>query len=160
MKKFVLPLAILGLGLLLGAAVVADCVRLANDARERVVLADSEIAKHETRLVKLLAESPQVSPEVAAAIAAYKSAKDMKERQAGYDRIVAGFQKTMAGNFDPTNPLTRKFMDDAAGAINRHEFAEKPFEQEKAKYRAYLGSWRGQIARKFSALARADWEAE
>jgi hypothetical protein len=160
MKKFILPLAILGIGLLLGAAVAIDCVRLADDARERVQLADAEVAKHETRLVKLLADAPQASPEVTDAIAEYRSARDMSERRAAYEHIVQGFQKTMMPNVDATNPLARKFMDDAAGAINRHEIAEQPFVLEKAAYRAYLGSWRGRIARRFSALARADWRAD
>jgi len=160
MKKFVLPLAILGMGLLVGAAVVWDCLRLAADARQRVELADAEIAKHETRLIKLLVDAPQAPPEVTAAIMEYMSAKNLSTRLAAYDHIVAAFQKTMADHVDPNNPLARKFMDDAAGAINRREIAEQPFEQETAAYRAYLGSWRGQIARRFSALARADWKAE
>jgi hypothetical protein len=160
MKKFILPLAILGMGLLLGAAVVADCLRLAADARQRVHLADVEIVKHDIRLVRLLAGAPQVSPEVTAAIAQYASAKGVNARLAAYDAIVAGFQKTMAGNVDPDNPLDRKFMDDTAGAINRREIAEKLFDAEWAAYRKFLGSWKGKVARRFSSQSRADWQAE
>jgi hypothetical protein len=47
-------------------------------------------------------------------------------------------------------------MDDAAGAINRRQVAEKPFDAEEAAYLAYLASWRGQIAQWFSPTARAD----
>ena len=65
----------------------------------------------------------------------------------------------MNGAADATNPLDRKFMDDTAGAINRREIAEQPYDDEMAAYRAYLGSWRGSLARFFSSTAQADWMA-
>ena len=62
----------------------------------------------------------------------------------------------MSTTLDATNPLDRKFMDDTAGAINRRQVAEKPFDKELAAYQAYLQSWRGTIARMISPVARAD----
>ena len=53
MKKLVLPLAIVGMLLLLAGAVVLDCLRYAGDARHRIALADEELRKHEQRLVEL-----------------------------------------------------------------------------------------------------------
>ena len=50
---------------------------------------------------------------------------------------------------DPTDPLARKFMDDVAGAINRREVAEGPFNVEEGAYRAYMNSVRGKVARCF-----------
>ncbi len=47
-------------------------------------------------------------------------------------------------------------MDDTAGAINRRQVAEKPYDEELAAYQAYLKSWRGTIARMFSPVACAD----
>jgi hypothetical protein len=142
---------------LLAVAIAVDCVRLAADARERVRMADDELKKHEDRLATLLAGSPQISPEVKTAIAAYRTAADPSTRHAAYEQLVTSFRQTMSGAIDATNPLDRKFMDDTAGAINRREIAEKPFDEESAAHQAYLARWRGQIARWFSSTARADF---
>jgi hypothetical protein len=159
MKRYILPLIILATFVLLGIAVAWDCVRLAGAARERVQMADGELQKHEQRLAKLLADSPQPSPEVAAAVAAYQKASDPAARRTAYDGLVTSFRQTMAGKVDSTNPLDRKFMDNTAGAINRREIAEPPYDAELAAYRAYLDSWRGRVARWFSWSAKSDWQA-
>jgi hypothetical protein len=156
MKRNLLPLIFLAAFGLLAVAIAVDCVRLAADARARVRLADDELKKHEDRLATLLAGSPHVTPEVKSAVAAYRTAADASERHAAYDALVTSFQQTMSAAVDATNPLDRKFMDDTAGAINRRQIAEKPFEEESAAYRAYLASWRGTIAQWFSPVARAD----
>jgi hypothetical protein len=159
-KSLVVPLALLAMAALLAAAFAADCVRLAAEARERVALADAELAKHERRLAKLLGDSPRVTPEVRAAIAAHESAAEMPARHAAYERLVTSFRQTMPADADPNNPLERKFMDDVAGAINRREIAEKPFETESTAYQSFLQSRLGRVARWFSAQARADFEPE
>jgi hypothetical protein len=152
MKKLILPVALLAMAAFIGVAMIVDCVRLAGDARDRVELADQELAKHETRLVKVLEGSPDQSPEVAAAIKDYTAAWDLKTRHDAYDKLVAAYQSTMAGKGDATNPASRKFMDDANGAINRHEIAEKQFDAEWQEYEAFMNSRRGRVA---SRLSRA-----
>jgi hypothetical protein len=156
-KRFVIPLAIAAMLALLGAAVAWDCVRLAADAAHRVALADHELEKHELRLVKLLSASSKTSSESRAAIAAHGQASDAITRHVAYDELVAIFRKT-SDAIDPTNPLDRKFMDDVAGAINRRQIAEKPYDDEQAAYGEFLSSFRGRIARLFSPRARADWK--
>jgi hypothetical protein len=52
--------------------------------------------------------------------------------------------------------MDRKFMDDAAGAMNRREVAQKQYDEELAAYQHYLNSWRGSVARMFSSQARLD----
>jgi hypothetical protein len=131
---------------LIAAAFAVDCVRLAAQARGRVDLADQELAKHEQRLVKLLSGAPSISPEVERAIAAYQAAADLPARHAAYDALVAAFRQTMETKIDPTNALDRKFMDDVAGAINRREIAETPYDDEMSAYREYLGGLRGGVA--------------
>jgi len=155
-KSLVLPLALLAMAALLAAAFAVDCVRLAAEARHRVALADAELAKHERRLAKLLGDSPRVTPEVQAAIAAHEEAADMRARHSAYERLVTSFRQTMVAEVDPTNPLERKFMDDVAGAINRREIAEKPFNNEWAAYQSFLRGRLGSVARWFSSPARAD----
>jgi hypothetical protein len=156
MKRNLLPLMFLIAFALLAIAIAVDCVRIAGDYRERVALADADVAKPEVRLAKLLESSPQVTPEVTAAIASYRDAQDWPARHDAFEALAASFQKTMASKLNATNPLDRKFMDDVAGATNRRQVAEKPFDEEEAAYRSYLASWRGQIAQWFSATARAD----
>jgi hypothetical protein len=156
MKRNLLPIIFFAAFALLAIAIAVDCVRLASDAQQRVALADNELGKYEGRLATLLAASPQVTPEVQQAIANYRSANSWQTRHALYEFIVSAFQQTMADKLDATNPLDRKFMDDAAGAINRRQVAEKPFDEEKDAYQAYLHSWRGTIARWFSPTASAD----
>jgi hypothetical protein len=155
-KKLVVPLAIIAMLALLGAAVAWDCVRLAADARNRVALADAEMQKHEERLVKLLAALPKATPEMQSAVTAYKEATTPEARREAYDRLVAAFRNA-PNAVDPTNPIDRKFMDDVAGAINRREVAQKPHDAEVADYHAFLNSSRGRIARFFSAQANTDW---
>jgi hypothetical protein len=155
-KKLVVPLAIVAMLALLGAAVAWDCVRLAADARNRVALADAEMQKQEERLVKLLAASPKSTPEMQSAVTAYKEATTPEARRDAYDRLVAAFRNA-PNSVDPTNPVDRKFMDDVAGAINRREVAQEPHDAEVASYHQFLNSFRGQIARFFSTQANTDW---
>jgi len=157
MKRLIIPLAILAMGLLLAAAVVTDCLRLAADARERVAMADAEVEKHERRLAKLLDGWEEKSPVVAAAIATFEAADGPEARNEAYERLVASFRQSAPTDVDPTNPLDRKFMDDTAGAINRREIAQKPYEVELATYRRFLAGWRGAVARRFSSQARDNW---
>ena len=157
MKRNLLPLLFLAAFSLLAVAVAVDCVRLAADARDRVRMADDELKKHEDRLATLVAGSPQLSPEAKIALATYRTADDPTARHAAYEQLVTNFRQTMSQTIDATNPLDRKFMDDTAGAINRREIAEKPYEEESAAYQAYLRSSRGRIARMFSSAARADF---
>lgn len=158
MKRNLLPLMFFAAFGLLAVAIAVDCVRLAADAHDRVRLADDELKKHEVRLAKLLASSPQLSPEVKSALAAHETAVDTPARRAAYDDLVTSFRTSMSQSLDATNPLMRKFMDDTTGAINRRQLAEKPYEEELAAYDAYLTSWRGRIARMFSSAARVDFK--
>lgn len=152
MKKLVLPVALLVMACFIGLVMVVDCIRLAGDMRDRVDLADQELAKHESRLVKVLEGSPDQSPEVAAALKDYAAAWDLKARHAAYDKLVAAYQSTMSGKGDPTNPAGRKFMDDANGAINRREVAEKQFDAEWQEYEGFMNSRRGRVASKFASF--------
>ena len=158
MKKAIVPLAILAMAALVAGAFALDCTRLAADARARVELVEGELHKHELRLVDVLAGMPKRSPEVDAAIAEYRAAGDMHARHKAYQQLVASYRQTMTDAVDPTNPLDRKFMDDIAGAINRREIAEPPYEKELAAYREFLSGTYGKMARRVSAQARADWD--
>jgi hypothetical protein len=160
MKKIVLPLAVLAMIALLAAAFAWDCVSLAANGRRRVASADEEMHKHERRLVQLVKGSPRLSPDVQAAIAAHETADTSAARHDAYERLVASFRLSMSGGVDPTNPLDRKFADDVAGAINRREIAQKPYDEELDAYRAFLAGFRGRVARWFSAAARADWQRD
>ncbi|MGD9723713.1 MAG: hypothetical protein AB7O59_04825 [Pirellulales bacterium] len=158
MRRLILPLAMLAMGGLLFAAMAWDCVRLAADARQRVAAADEEMQKHETRLVKLLSTSPRRSAEVQTAIETYQAAGDPQTRHGAYEQLVASFRQSMSAEIDATNPLDRKFMDDVAGALNRREIAERQYDDEWARYQAFLGGVRGGLARWFSSAARDDWK--
>jgi hypothetical protein len=144
---------------MIAGAFVVDCMRLAEAARRRAALADQELVKHEQRLVKLLIGTGLMTEQVKSAINAYLAADAAPERHEAYEKVVAAFRQTMQTDFDPTDPLDRKFMDDVAGAINRRERAEPPYEAEAAAYREYLSGTRGAVARRFSAQARGDWNA-
>lgn len=156
MKKLVLPLALLAMAAIITAAMAFDCVRLAADARRRVELADDEMRTHEERLVKLLSGFSQLSPEVQAAIVSHQEAHSRSARHDAYEELVIRFRQTMSDKVDPTNPLERPFMDDVAGAINRREIAQDQFAAELTAYQRFLKSWRGAVARLFSATARED----
>ena len=160
MKIRVIALAILGMIVLLASAVAWDSVRMAAEARRRLALADEELYKHESRLMKLLANSPKVSSEVQAVIVEHQAATNMQARHDAYQRVVGAFRQTMSDAVDPTNPLDRKFMDDIAGVINRRERAEQSYDQEAAGYQSALDGFRGRIARLLSSQARADLKAE
>jgi hypothetical protein len=154
MKRLLLPLILFAAFALLLVAIAVDCVRLANAAEERVQMADGELVKHETRLVKLLDAAPQATPEVKQAIAEFRAAKDLHSRHEAYESLVGSFQQSMAETIDATNPLNRKFTDDVVGAFNRRQVAVQSYDEEAAAQRAYLKSGRGQIAQMFSSSAR------
>jgi hypothetical protein len=156
MRKLILPMALLAMAALLGAAVAIDCVRLAADGHSRVLVADGQMATQETRLVNVLANSPKTTPEVQSAISILKSIHGRQARMQAYDGLVASFHKTMSGTVDATNPLDRKFMDEAAGAINRRDVAQKQYDEESAAYQGLLNSWKGRVAKIFSSQARQD----
>ena len=156
MRKLILPLAILAMAALLGGAVAVDCVRLALDGHSRVLAADGQMAAQEIRLVNALNNSAKKTPEVESSITNMKSIHDRRARIEAYDSLVATFRNTLSGKIDPTNPLDRKFMDEAAGAINRRDVAQKQYDEEWTVYHKYLNSWRGRVARVFSSQARLD----
>jgi hypothetical protein len=156
MKKLVLPVALVAMAALIAAAMVVDCVRLAADARSRVHLADDEMRKHEERLIDVVGGFRQVSPEVTAAIAAYRQAEGRSARHQAYQQLVIQFRQTTSDRIDPANPLDRPFMDDAAGGINRRQIAEQEFTAESMAYQQFLSSWRGALAKTFSSAARQD----
>jgi hypothetical protein len=150
MKKLIIPAGLLAMAAFIGIAYAWDCVRLANDARERVELADQEVQKHEQRLVKTLEGFADRTPEVDAALAKYSETWDIEPRHEAYDELVTAFQKTMAGEIDADNPLNRKFMDDVSGAINRRQVALKAFDAKWSAYQEFLDSGRGRVAQRFS----------
>jgi hypothetical protein len=159
MKQLIVPLAIVAMVALLGAAAAWDCVRLAADARHRVALADQDMQKHELRLVKLLTARENSSPELQSAASTYQAANTATARHEAYEQLVAIIRSKKANGVDATNPLDRKFMDDVAGAINRREIAEQPYDEELAAYQQFLNSFRGGVARMFSVRARTDWKS-
>jgi hypothetical protein len=159
-KRYLVFGAAVAMILLIAGAFVVDCVRLGEAARGRVELAKEELVKHERRLVKLVDGSEQATPEVQAAVKAYEAAASRPARREAYDELVAAFRRTMQGELDPTDPLARKFMDDAAGAINRRERAEPAYDAEAAAYREYLSGVRGGVARRFSPRPHDDWDAK
>lgn len=153
MKKLVIPLAIVAMLALLAVAFAWDSVRSANSARARVMLADGEVKKQELRLVKLLSDSGKSTDEVKAGLATYRSAGNALARLDAYDRLVGDFQKTMASQLDPTDPLDRKFSDEVVGAQNRRKVALTAYDDESAVYQKFLDGFRGRIAKMFSSQA-------
>jgi hypothetical protein len=113
------------------------------------LVADGEMVTQEIRLANMLSSSPKTTPEVNAAISTLKSTHGRQARMQAFDALVASFQKTMSGKLDATNPLDRKFMDEAAGAINRRDVARKQYDEEASDNLDFLNSWRGSIAKKF-----------
>jgi hypothetical protein len=156
-KRYLVAIAAFGMLALIAAAFVLDCVRLAEQAHRRVDLADQELAKHEQRLVKLLTGSSALSSDVQLAINAYQAADILSARHIAFDQLLTTFRQTMNQTVDPTNVLDRKLMDDLAGAINRREIAESPYEAEMSAYQDYLSGSRGAVARWFSLQDRANW---
>jgi hypothetical protein len=159
MRKIILPLVLLAMAALLGGAVAIDCVRLAKAAQHRVELADAELVKNETRLVKQLDGNTKTTASVHSAIDRWKGSQGREARMSAYDALAASYRNTMSGAIDATNPLDRKFIDDAAGAMNRREVAQKQYDEEMTSYQNYLNSWRGSVAKTFSSQARLDAKA-
>lgn len=150
MKKLVIPLVLLAMLLLLATAFCWDSVRYANAARARVFLADDDVRKQGTRLVKILSDSGKTTEEVRAAITAYQAAPNPHARQEKFEWIVDAFQKTMAGSLDATAPLDRKLSDEILGAMNRRRVAMKAYDEEMKAYQGILSGVRGRIAGLFS----------
>lgn len=153
-KRYLIAAAAVAMLAVIAGAFALDCVRLAAQARSRVELADQELVKHELRLVKLLTGSAAISPEVQSAVTAYEATASPTARHAAFDQLLAAFRQSTEQAVDPTNALDRKFMDDIAGAINRREIAEAPYDAEMAEYQRYLSGPRGTVARWLSPQDR------
>jgi hypothetical protein len=159
-KRYLVFGAAVAMVLLVAGAFVVDCVRLGEAALRRLELADEDLAKHERRLVKLLIGTGLMTDEVKATINAYLAADAAPERHEAYEKVVEAFRQTMQADFDPTDPLDRKFMDDVAGAINRRERAEPAYDAEDEAYREYMRGVRGGVARWVAAERHADMEQD
>ena len=93
MRKLIVPIALLLMAVLLGFAVVRDCVRLAADRNSRVLVADGEMVTQEIRLVNILSSSPKTTPEVYAAISTSEVNPRPPGSHAGLRRARRKFQQ-------------------------------------------------------------------
>lgn len=158
MRRLIVPLALLAMGLLLGVAVVIDCVRLARDAQNRVLVTDGAMVTQEIRFAKQLEGNAKTGAAVRAAIEKFKAIHTRQERMAAYDELVVAFRNSASEKIDPNNQLDRKFLDEATGAINRRDVAQKQNTEEQAVYEAFMNSWRGKLAAFVSTGVRRDAE--
>ena len=125
-----------------------------RDIEERLqYLRNLEDRKQE--VLRLIDKQDKLTPELAVAIEEHAAAWDRKARHAAYDKLVAAYRSSVSEDFDPTNPANRKFMDDANGAINRREVAEKEFDQEWRAFQQFMNSRRGRVARRFADFDEA-----
>jgi hypothetical protein len=158
MKTKVLVLAGSFMALVILAAFAWDSLRHLERARRTLEQADAEMRVHEERLIGLVIGTSD-SPELKAAIEAYQSAPDRAARIDAFETLIARFRQTSAKEIDPTHPLDRKFMDDIAGTINRHEVARRQYDLQADAYQHALAGLRGRVGRILSSKARDDWNA-
>jgi len=145
-KYIVLPLAILAMIALVAVAFAWDCVRLDHQATERLALANEELTKPALRLVEALDGLPEVPGDVVAAIATYRAAQTREVRHEAYAGLEATIERSLVTTLDATNPVSRRVMDEVAGAINRRSIAEKTYAEELAQYQTWQRSFRGRVA--------------
>lgn len=150
MKFIVLPLAVLVMLALVAVAFAWDCVRLEHQAAERLAVADAELTRPEQRLVATLNGLPEVPADVTAALATYRAAQTRPERHAAYADLQATTERSLVTSLDATNPLSRRVMDEVAGAINRRTIAEKTYAAQQSQYQAWQQSFRGRVASVFT----------
>ncbi len=146
MRKLLLPAGLLAMLAVFGLAFAWDSVRVVSAARQRVVLADSEVRLQEERLVALAAAPPVADAALAEALATYRAAQGVAARRAAYESL--WIAATAAGGATPAEPSTaaRRWLDDTAGAANRRTIADRHYQEELANFRALVQSLRGSLA--------------
>lgn len=135
---------------LVAGAFIWDCVRLDRQFSAQLDAVDGEMLKHEDRLITAVQGMPQVPNDVNAAIENYRAAQGRENRHAAYAALKATTERSLTTLLDPTNPLSRRVMDDVAGAINRRTVAEKPYADAVSDYQRWQNTFRGRVASNFT----------
>lgn len=139
----VLPLALLAMALLIGAAFFADCARIADGLQAKLALADEPVLKSEARVADLLRQRGRLPREVQTALDRYDPAAPPDERQAAFDRL-AGHLPLLDDAEEPGEGV--QLRDEIQGAVNRRRVALEAYRQHGAEWTAYCGSLRGRVA--------------
>lgn len=130
--------------LCLAVALALDSVRALRRARVDLAAADRELRLHEERLVSILNGSPDVGERVHAATAAWTQAQARTARHATY-RALATTARDIA-------TIEGRLGDQIAGALNRHDIAQRRYDDAEALCQSLASTSRGHLA---AALMRA-----
>lgn len=158
-KERVPPAAIAFLGcaglvflLLLAAAFSWDCSRMVEAAHAKVSAAVDEQRLQEDRILAAIAAAGISMPELEAAIASYRDAKDIREKDRLFEGVLAGIGRAPRPAASVDDPLARRAADELAGAQNRRLVAMRNRRATEAAYREAASGLRGSIGRSLSGL--------
>ncbi len=139
----VLPLALLAMALVIGAAFCADCVRVAGQLQAKLALADEPLQKSEARVVELLRQRGALPLEIESALGRYDPAAPSADRLEAFDALAGRLPLLDAGRQDES--LVR-LRDEINGALNRRRVALEVRQQQAAAWNAFRDSLRGRVA--------------
>jgi len=149
-KYILLPLMVVMMSGLVAVAFIWDCVRLDRQYAAQLDAVDGDMLKHEDRLITAVQGMPQLPDDVNTAIANYRAAEGRENRHAAYAELKKTIERSLTTSLDPTNPLSRRVMDDVNGAINRRTLAEKPYAEAQGEYQTWRNTLRGRVAGNFT----------
>jgi len=145
----VLPTVVVGMAILIVAAVRADCARLYDEYAADVQMVDDELRTLEGRWLALV-EARSVRPaSIDGALAAYRKATDVDERHEAYRALVQRFRDTTTAErsveWGP-DAVSIGFVDEAAGIANRWQNIDREYRERASARDAFVRSWRGGMA--------------
>jgi len=145
----VLPTVVVGMALLIVAAVRADCARLFDEYAADVQMVDDELRTLEGRWLALV-EGRSVRPaSIDGALAAYRKTTEASERHEAYRVLVQRFRDTTtaerSGEWGPA-AVSSGFVDEAAGIANRWQNIYRDYQERASARDAFVRSWRGGMA--------------
>jgi hypothetical protein len=124
--------------LCLAVALALDSVRALRGARSDLAEADRELRLHEERLVSIMDGVPDAGQAVHAATAAWARAEDRTARHAAY--------RTLATTARHVAAIEGRLGDQIAGALNRHDIAQRRYDDAEALCQSLASTSRGHLA--------------
>lgn len=134
-------------GVLLAAAFAWDCSRVVASAYQDAREAEQEQRMQEDRIVTALAAAGQTSPRIERAVAAYRAAEDPNEKDRLFEGVLAAAAEAARPESTAHDPVSRRALDELAGAQNRRAIAIRNRRKAENEYNEAASGLQGSLGR-------------
>lgn len=144
--------AVLLFGTLLAAAFAWDCSRVVSSAYRDAREAEQEQRMQEDRIVAALAAAGHTGERLEEAVAAYRAAEEPVEKDRLFEGVLAAAAQAARPGTSADDPVSRRALDELAGAQNRRAIAVRNRRTVEGDYNEVASGLRGSIGRALTGL--------